>query len=352
MTYDSIEESTAEGQPLYLYRFTDGAQVWRFTSRAQAWVSPAGAVAGSAEPLTWEAAALAHSSVVQTGDVARGTLELTFPISHPFARRFLGPRGRALTGLTIFRGHEQLPDETVAHWKGRVLGASVEGQTIVLKCDSQLTALKRAGVRAKYQKLCRHPLYGRGCELDIEVFFVAGPATAAAGTTVTVPIAAQEADGWYRGGVLRHAGALGFIIGHAGAALVLARVLPGIAAVFDAGATLGADIAADAAVTTIPISDPVGIEDVPAGSQALIGAEIMQITAITGTELTVARAVAGTLLSQHLAGAPVTFRPVVEIARGCDLRRDTCAVKFANLANFGGFPDIPGRNPFGGTSIV
>jgi hypothetical protein len=43
---------------------------------------------------------------------------------------------------------------------------------------------------------------------------------------------------------------------------------------------------------------------------------------------------------------------LVEIAPGCDLRRDTCKAKFGNLLNFGGFPDIPGRNPFGGTSIM
>ena len=50
-------------------------------------------------------------------------------------------------------------------------------------------------------------------------------------------------------------------------------------------------------------------------------------------------------------GDPETVA-VIDMAPGCDLRRDTCAVKFGNLLNFGGFPDIPGRNPFGGTSIV
>ena len=270
MSYSSIEESTAEERPLYLYQFTDGPATWRFTSRAADWVSPAGAVAGSATSLTWEASPLAHSNVVQTGDVERGTLKLTFPISDTFARRFLGPRGNALTTLTIFRGHEQLPGETVAHWKGRVLGAATEGQTIVLTCESQLTALKRAGVRAKYQKLCRHPLYGRGCELDIESFFVAGPASAASGSTITVPVAAQEADGWYRGGVLRHAGALGFIVGQMGSTIVLARPMPGIAAVFAASADLDADIAADATVTTIPITAP----DAPGGSATSSAASI------------------------------------------------------------------------------
>jgi hypothetical protein len=110
--------------------------------------------------------------------------------------------------------------------------------------------------------------------------------------------------------------------------------------------------AADAAATTLPITTASGLDGVPMGSQALIDAEILQITAISEAELTVVRAVDGSTLAAHSAGAPVTFRPVVEIARGCDLRRDTCAGKFDNLANFGGFPDIPGRNPFGGTSIV
>ncbi len=352
MSYSSIEESTAEGRPLYLYRFRDGPETWRFTSRAADWVSPAGAVAGSSEPLTWQASPLAHSNVVQSGDVERGSLEITFPISDAFARRFLGPRGNALTTLTIFRGHEQLPGETVAHWKGRVLSAAVDGQTIVLTCESQLTALKRAGVRAKYQKLCRHALYGRGCELDIEAFFVAGPALTASGTTITVPIASNQADGWYRAGVLRHAGALGFIVGHSGSDIVLARTMPGIAAVLAASAELAADIADDADVTTIPLTAAQGIGDVPAGSFAIIDSEVMAITAISETEMTVVRAADGDTLAAHTSGAPISFAAGVEIARGCDLRRDTCEAKFDNLDNFGGFPDIPGRNPFGGTSIV
>ena len=89
-------------------------------------------------------------------------------------------------------------------------------------------------------------------------------------------------DGWFRGGVLRHAGLLGFITGHVGDRLTLAGHMPELEAAID---------------------DP-------------------EVVA------------------------------VVDLAPGCDLRRDTCAAKFGNLLNFGGFPDIPGRNPFGGTSIV
>lgn len=44
-------------------------------------------------------------------------------------------------------------------------------------------------------------------------------------------------------------------------------------------------------------------------------------------------------------GAPVVLYP------GCDHTLNTCESKFSNSANFGGFPFIPTKNPFGGSPI-
>jgi uncharacterized phage protein (TIGR02218 family) len=286
MSYDTIEASPAEGRPYFLYQFIESAQIWRFTSRATAWTS-----AGSdGTDITWDAAAVAHGDVVQTSEIERARLELTWPLSHPFARQFLAPLGNTPVTLTIFRGHEQVLGETVAHWKGRIVGAEVEGQRIILGCESVFSTLRRAGVRAKYQRLCRHALYGRGCGLDIALHWQTGTVTAASATAVTIPEAAAQPDGWFRGGVLRFGSQLGFITGHAGAALTLSRPMPELAA-------------------------------------ALAAPEIDPVT--------------GDPLSLH-----------VDIAPGCDLRTATCATKFGNVLNFGGFPEISGRNPFGGSSIV
>ena len=286
MTYATVESSAAEGRPYYLYQFVEGSEVWRFTSRATDWAS-----AGSGgETITWEAAAVAHGDVVQTSEIERGRLELTWPLSHPFARRFLAPLGNTPVTLTIFRGHEQVLGETVAHWKGRVVGAEVEGVRILLTCESVFSTLRRAGVRAKYQRLCRHALYGRGCGLDITFHWQTGTVTASAGSTLTIPEAAAQPNGWFRGGVLRFGAQLGFITGHVGTTLTLSRPMPDLAAVLAA-----------------PEVDPE-----------------------TGDPLPI----------------------LADIAPGCDLRAATCAAKFGTLANFGGFPEIPGRNPFGGSSIV
>lgn len=286
MTYSSIEASAADGRPYFLYQFVEGDQVWRFTSRADAWTSAGSGV----EVITWEPAAVAHGDVVQTSEIERGRLELTWPLSHPFARRFLAPLGNMPVTLTIFRGHEQVLGETVAHWKGRVMGAEVEGARILLQAESIFSTLRRAGVRAKYQRLCRHALYGRGCGLNIAFHWQTAAVTEISGTSLLLPEAAAQPEGWFRGGVLRFGPALGFITGHLGAVLTLSRPMPELAA-------------------------------------AIAAAEL---DPETGEALPV----------------------LADIAPGCDLRAATCAAKFGNLANFGGFPEIPGRNPFGGGSIV
>jgi uncharacterized phage protein (TIGR02218 family) len=286
MTYPQIESSPTEGRPYFLYQFVEGDQVWRFTSRASTWTS----LGSAGTEITWAPAAVAHGDVVQTSEIERGTLELTWPLSDPFARRFLAAMGVVPVTLTIFRGHEQLPGETVAHWKGRVVGAEVEGAQIVMQAETLFSTLRRAGVRAKYQRLCRHALYGRGCGIDISTHWQAGTVAALGGVTLTIPEAAAQPDGWFRGGVLRFGPELGFITGHEGALITLSRPMPALALAFQN-----------------PGNDPV-------------------------------------------TGDPLPL--MVDLAPGCDLRASTCAGKFGNLLNFGGFPEIPGRNPLGGGSIL
>lgn len=46
------------------------------------------------------------------------------------------------------------------------------------------------------------------------------------------------------------------------------------------------------------------------------------------------------------AGDPISVYP------GCDHLKSTCHSKYNNVLNFGGFPHIPERNPFDGSSIV
>lgn len=210
-------------------------------------------------------------------------MSVVFPISDGWARRFLGPPGDPVT-LTMFRGHHHDPSgEVVAWWKGRVVSGRAEGERIILRCESVFTSMKRLGVRAVYQRTCRHALYSGGCGLDLASWQTAGTVSAIGARKVglTIAEAAAQPDGYFTGGILQHGAALAYIARHSGTSVRLSARLP----------ALEDDLAAN-------------------GSAAVL------------------------------------------LAPGCDLSRRTCANKFSNVENYGGFPWIPGKNPFGGSSIV
>lgn len=62
----------------------------------------------------------------------------------------------------------------------------------------------------------------------------------------------------------------------------------------------------------------------------------------------------------HVGNVVTLTRPLHELSvgdtvalyPGCDHLKETCKNKFNNLDNFGGFPWIPSKNPYGGSSVA
>jgi uncharacterized phage protein (TIGR02218 family) len=78
------------------------------------------------------------------------------------------------------------------------------------------------------------------------------------------------------------------------------------------------------------------------------GANDGQTMDLTGSLLTGS----STLLSLMIPmGEPVAIGDAFTITVGCDWKSTTCQTKFGNIANFGGFPDMPG-NDFASTYAV
>ena len=69
------------------------------------------------------------------------------------------------------------------------------------------------------------------------------------------------------------------------------------------------------------------------GANAGRRAEVMRHELVEG---------AGRLTLLEAPVRPIAAGDAFEVRAGCDKRRETCAAKFANIANFRGFPDIPG----------
>ena len=215
MSYETIEQSIEDAAPIYLYQFSQAAAVWRYTNQLET-------VAYDGH--NWLSSPLAHSDINQTGEIERDSVTLTFPIDDPFASQFIGRPPELVTTFTLFRGHRDSSDYFV-WWKGRIASANTSGVTVILECESVFTSLKRPGLRAKYQRPCRHTVYYGSCGLDKDDFAVASTVSAVSGVSVTFA-GTPPTDNTYRGGMIGSSdGQLRMIQSQVGNVLTLVRPL-------------------------------------------------------------------------------------------------------------------------------
>ena len=106
-----------------------------------------------------------------------------------------------------------------------------ENSKAVIDCESVFTSLKRLGLRRRYQRSCPHVLYGNQCKVVKSDYATTGTATAISGLDVTVAEAANQADGYYSGGILEWTTLAGFgrkvmIENHVGSTLTMLTPVP------------------------------------------------------------------------------------------------------------------------------
>jgi uncharacterized phage protein (TIGR02218 family) len=281
MTYAAREASVHDGNAVFLLECAIGAQTWRYTPRGEDVL---------ALSQTWTAASIGIGGIEQTNELNKASLQIEFDRANPFAMLFLGVAPEQVASVTLYRGHVGEPEYAV-HWKGRVTGSTAGGDSIRLDCESVFTSLRRPGLRAIYQKACRHALYRNRCGVVQASYQVSAAPSALSALALTVPAAALQADGWYTGGMVEaQDGSLRFVMDHVGALLTLLRPNPGLAAM-------------------------------------------------------VAASGYGVGYGESFGGTAVVLSP------GCDRSKAICRDKFNNVPRFGGFPYIPIKNPMGGNSI-
>lgn len=207
-----------------LFRLVENATVFTVTSSDKE-------VVYSSE--TYTPVAVGRTEVESKNELSRANIELTFGIDNEIAQRYMNTVVDAVVSLTVF---SQEDGDTNVVWKGRLSAVKPQESNVKLIFESVFTSLRRPGLRARYQRNCRHMLYGRGCRLNKEDFDVAGTATAIAGTVVTVAAAAGFPNGWFAGGMLEAPDlTLRFITSHTGSQLTLIRKIDSLSAAIVGG---------------------------------------------------------------------------------------------------------------------
>lgn len=196
-----------------LFRIVMDTRVWTLTSaeKAQTYNSE-----------LYVPVAMGRGETEQKNSLAKADLDVWLPLDHSLSELLLSSYYDQIITLTLF--NDDGTSINVA-WKGRLASTKPDNVKLTLSFESIFTSLRRPGLRARFQKSCRHALYHRGCWLDPEDFATAGTISSITGQTLVIPEAASQDDGYYRGGMVRAAdGALAFIVDHTGNQIVVQRL--------------------------------------------------------------------------------------------------------------------------------
>ncbi|QJD54403.1 putative structural protein [Sphingomonas phage Eidolon] len=203
-----------------LYRFAEQATglFWTYTSGNEIVSYDAGDGAEDYKP-----ASISRTEAEVKNEISKSNIEVQIPLTNEVAVRWMQDNGEKIVSLTIFEREKNGTVSVV--WKGRLSSILPDMTAVTLKMESIFTSLRRPGLRARYQRSCRHALYGRGCTLDPADFEIDGSVSAAAGRTFTIAAAAGHSDGYFVGGMLRAGdGTLSYVTGHVGNQITVQRL--------------------------------------------------------------------------------------------------------------------------------
>lgn len=162
MSFAQYETSASAGEPINLYQFRYGpgpADVLAFTDAEQDRVFDDG-ITG---PVTYKAIAIEHDEVTVSGTLDRSATEVRTSDDSELADLFRLYPPSQVVSVTIFQGHANDADaQFLVEYGGRVIGFGSEADQARYTCEPISTAMRRAGLRRRWQYGCPHVLYGQG----------------------------------------------------------------------------------------------------------------------------------------------------------------------------------------------
>lgn len=263
-----------------LYKFVLGEDIWTYTSSNES-------VVYNGE--TYIPASIGRGNIESKSEISKSNLEISLSLSDELAQLLVRNYFDLLLSVTVFTQNDV---RTVVSWKGRLSSIKPGVANVTLSVESIFTSLRRPGLRALYQKTCRHAVYFKGCKLNKEDFASSGRLLSISASLISINEASLQTDGYYLGGMVgSEDGSYRLIINHTGSFITMSRPLDFLSKSFSESGY-------------------------------------------------------GMSYGMYYGGISIKIYP------GCDRSMSVCLNRFNNLDNHGGFPWIPSINPFGGSSIV
>lgn len=214
--YNTLEQSLDSGIPVLLILFANEDGLQRRYTNSEEEIELEGEV--------FMPTPMKFGTFKSGEEIAQAKLSIQFPLNHPIAQDLMSPYFKKAQQVTVWRLHtEGQDDEAYVYWVGRVVGVKTsDSEGASVEVENLFTTMQMIGLRAKYQRFCRHSLYSTGCGVNyLSRRQLVTVASQPSPTSMIIPQAAAQPNGYYKGGIVEADGELGFVIGHVGDTLRL-----------------------------------------------------------------------------------------------------------------------------------
>jgi uncharacterized phage protein (TIGR02218 family) len=190
MSYELIETSTDDGQPVELFEIAYSGQYWRYTSAATVQTR----LTSDYTPIP-----CGRTDLEPTSDPSKSDMTFTFPRSVEVGEIFrIQPPSEVVT-MTVYGKHVGDP-QFIVIWKGRIITADWEGPYIKLIGESVFSSLRRPGLRRRFQYQCPYALYSQQCGVNRDAWKESRPLSSISGLNLQVMSTIGKPDNFYAGG--------------------------------------------------------------------------------------------------------------------------------------------------------
>lgn len=235
MSYNVIETSEYDSEPIELYTFVRQSTVFRYTSADEDKT-----FAG----FLYESVPMERTSFNQELESAKQAITISSIKDLAVTQTFRSSPSSNVTTVNIQRYHEG-DTEAVVLWLGRIINVKFSERKVAISCDPFFTSLKRSCLRLRYQTNCPHVLYSDSCGVARASFELNATLLGANGIQLISGDFTAFADGYFNGGYVEWDDSgiteQRFILAHVGDSIVINLPFPGIPGNADVKAFPGCD---------------------------------------------------------------------------------------------------------------
>lgn len=202
MDFDTIELSTEDGRPVFLWEFQRQGIFYRYTN-----MDSSIEVAG----VPFLAVPISDNGFTKSGESDGDTYEVTMPSTTELALLFNGTPPTDSIAVRVRQVHRDPTSGELSNapilWVGTISGyKNTDMNMRTILCDTLSITFSRGGLRLSYGSQCPHMLYDTQCTVNKALFAVPVSAiTVVNGRQLSAPEVSSKDAGWFNGGFIEWA---------------------------------------------------------------------------------------------------------------------------------------------------